>query len=395
MYARVTRAAVLSALTVFSYVVLAGQQSAPAISALNRLFRDPLQANWFAPTMLAQVPMERLELIVKGLLDTNGVVTSVQPAEDGRFLVVFKKASVPTQITLDTEGRITGLFFAPPVPNKQTVDAVLPEFARLPGRVSVTVTENGRARAGFQSDRSLAVGSSFKLAILAALAEQVSNKTRGWNDVVLLRPEWKSLPSGVLQGWPDGTPLTLAALANQMISISDNTAADGLLDIAGRQAVERQAPRNRPFLTSRQMFILKADGNTELLRRYQSADEGNRRLLLKDIDSRPLPAAAQIRRVPTALDVEWFFTTDELCGLIEKVAGLPAFRINPGLVDPSAWGEVAFKGGSEPGVLNLTTALKSKSGRQYCVAATWNDDSPVDENRFATLYRFLLAALDN
>jgi hypothetical protein len=46
-----------------------------------------------------------------------------------------------------------------------------------------------------------------------------------------------------------------------MISVSDNTAADALLSIAGRENVEKFAPRNRPFLSTREAFILKAVPN--------------------------------------------------------------------------------------------------------------------------------------
>lgn len=49
----------------------------------------------------------------------------------------------------------------------------------------------------------------------------------------------KSLPGGILQNWPKGAPLTLHTLAGLMISQSDNTAADTLLEILGRDVVCR------------------------------------------------------------------------------------------------------------------------------------------------------------
>ena len=67
--------------------------------------------------------------------------------------------------------------------------------------------------------------------------------------------------------------------------------------------------------------------------------------------------------------------------------------INPGVADRSAWQRVAFKGGSDQGAINLTTALGSRSGTSYCVSATWNDTKAVDENRFITLYSAVLGAL--
>ncbi len=47
---------------------------------------------------------------------------------------------------------------------------------------------------------------------------------------------------------------------------------------------------------------------------------------------------------------------------------------------------MAFKGGSEPGVLNLTTLVTARTGTSYCVSATWNRAAPLDEGGFETLY---------
>jgi hypothetical protein len=44
-------------------------------------------------------------------------------------------------------------------------------------------------------------------------------------------------------------------------------------------------------------------------------------------------------------------------------------------------------------VLNFTTALTAKNGRHYCVAATWNSEGFLDENKFAMLYAGVLGAL--
>ena len=47
---------------------------------------------------------------------------------------------------------------------------------------------------------------------------------------------------------------------------------------------------------------------------------------------------------------------------------------------------MAFKGGSEPGVLNLTMLVTARTGTSYCVSATWNRAAPLDEGGFETLY---------
>jgi hypothetical protein len=67
-------------------------------------------------------------------------------------------------------------------------------------------------------------------------------------------------------------------------------------------------------------------------------------------------------------------------------------HINPGVVDPKRWDAVAYKGGSEPGVLNMTTLVR-KGDRTHCVSATWNHDKALEESKFESAYAMVLAAL--
>src|SRR6185436_600599 len=87
-------------------------------------------------------------------------------------------------------------------------------------------------------DQALAIGSAFKLYVLGALARDVAEGKRHFDDTLRLEQRWMSMPSGKLQKWPVGTPLTLASAAALMISESDNTATDHLLFTLGRERVE-------------------------------------------------------------------------------------------------------------------------------------------------------------
>ncbi|MCV5784764.1 hypothetical protein OFN20_28190, partial [Escherichia coli] len=92
-----------------------------------------------------------------------------------------------------------------------------------------------------------------------------------------------------------------------------------LIWIVGRENVERLTSRNRPFLTTREAFILKNPANQVMLERYRKADAAGRTALLPEIDKLPLPGVEVFAGGPLALDVEWFFSTAELCALMEKV----------------------------------------------------------------------------
>jgi beta-lactamase class A len=382
------------ALLACSFSLVAAQPSITPEKALARVLQQtPPQAGWFAPNFLAQIPMAQVDAIVKQYTGAIGAFQRADATADG-FTLVMERGTAPAKIHLDTEGRIDGLWFGPPQPTKpMSLEDGMKEFSGLPGRVSVVVLEEGKPLASVHPEDALAVGSAFKLAILAAAQEQTAAGKLRLDQVFPLKAEWKSLPSGVLQGWPDGTPLTLATLESQMISISDNTGADSMLSIVRRDQAEKFAPRNKPFLSTREAFILKAKNNAALLDRYRKADESGRRAMLTEIDAQPLPEAGQFSDAPTATDIEWFFTPEELCSLVGKAADADAFRINPGLADRAQWQQVAFKGGSEGGVLNLTTAVTGKNGKHYCVAATWNNTAALDQSKFFATYGSILNTL--
>jgi beta-lactamase class A len=362
--------------------------------ALARLFTaERLEPDWFTAEVLAQAPITQLQMIIDGLRDSLGAFEGVNEA-GGAYEVVFSGGVVPARITLDAQGRIAGLFFSPPrARSTGGPEALVQELAALPGSVSVLVLEDGRERVARHADAPGAVGSTFKLAILAALRRQIDAGQRSWSDVVELRPEWKSLPTGILQTWPDGTPITLATLAALMISQSDNTATDALLFTVGREVVEEESPRNRPFLSTREAFVLKGSANRDLLDRFRAGGEAERRVVLGETAARPLPAAAEFDGGPVATDIEWFFSARELCGLMERVADLPLMGINPGLASRNDWTRVAYKGGSEPGVLNTTHWTQAKDGRRVCISATWNHDARLDDTRFFALVGGLLDTL--
>ena len=99
-----------------------------------------------------------------------------------------------------------------------------------------------------------------------------------------------------------------------------------------------------------------------------------REVIYKVIDAQPFEPG-DIDITPDANDIEWFFSARELCGLLDKTADDKAFGINPGLADKTQWRSIAFKGGSEPGVINLSQRVVAQDGTAYCVIVTWNDVS--------------------
>ncbi|MFM7808971.1 MAG: serine hydrolase, partial [Planctomycetota bacterium] len=238
-----------------------------------------------------------------------------------------------------------------------------------------------------------------------------------------LTPEIKSLPSGQLQEWPDGSPVTLATAANLMISRSDNTATDLLMHALGREHVEamlapmgmRDPARTRPFLTTAEMFRLKFVDGGKGAATYAALDEAGRRDFLRTkLPSVPLTMESVDLGAftsPTHIDsIEWFASAADLARAMDWLrrntegltpASAPLLRgalaINPGLaISDRQFPWIGFKGGSEPGVLNLTFLLKRADGAWFAVAATWNDpDDSLDEQAFMPIVQRAIWVLGN
>ncbi|TGE00526.1 serine hydrolase [Methylobacterium nonmethylotrophicum] len=337
--------------------------------------------------------MSRVTEILRALTDRNGPFEALTGAQEG-FTVRLRDAEVPARIGLDGEGRIQGLFFHPAVPVSGGIEDHVRAIAALPGCAAVLVASEGQVRAEHAADRPLAVGSAFKLAVLRAVAGACADGRLAWDRVVRLDPGWRSLPTGLLQDWPAGAPLTVATLANLMIAQSDNTATDALIRLVGREAVETLAPRNAPFPTTREAFLLKRADAADLRQVWASGDAAGRRALLAGLADRPLPRADDLAPEAT-LEVEWLFTARELEALMRETHHLPALAISPGAVPAGRWRRVAYKGGSETGVLNLTALVTARSGIRHGVVATWNDTRALDPERLLAPFRGILRRLDD
>ncbi|MBE9028305.1 serine hydrolase [filamentous cyanobacterium LEGE 11480] len=364
-------------------------------AVLTRFFQtDEVKADWFTPEFLAAVPLPQVQGIIQQIKQL-GQFESVQAAADG-FVLQLSQVTIPAKIALTADGKISGLLFSPPTQNLASLEAAIAQFKQLPGQVSVLVRAGKTPIAALNSTQRLGVGSAFKLAVLDVLQSQIAEQKLTWQTVVPLQSQFKSLPSGKLQTWPDGALLTVQTLAALMISESDNTATDHLIQLVGRENLEAMAPPNRPFLMTREFFQLKSPSNQGLLNYYRQGNLEQQRSVLTALAKRPLPDVAEFTGdKPQALDVEWFFSATELCQLIDRVADLPLTRINPGVAAAQDWQQVAFKGGSEVGVLNFTTQVRSPDGRIYCMAATWNHNQAINQTRFASLYGGILNILQN
>lgn len=365
----------------------------------------------FAPSFLNAIPAEALNNIFLSLYEQLAPVSAWQ-IERNRLdhLVVVTSspagAFVRAEIATDASGRINTLFFtlAPESdPSLGTFEGIEAALRKVAANVHVVVadlaTTGCAPRNAVAADVPMPLGSAFKLYVLAAAAAAVEGGTLSWSHKIAIRDDWKSLPSGTFQNLAAGTDRTLVEYASNMMAGSDNTATDHLIHTVGRSSVEahqslagHSAPQlNVPFLTTRELFILKWGETRETHAAYANGNEAERRALLSALAQQPLPSVTAVDpKVPVATNLEWFATPMDICRVFhhlklqsETATGAPLRGIlskNPGIDVRNLYRYVGFKGGSEPGVLSLNWLLQREDGQWQVVSLGLSDGArPISE----------------
>jgi hypothetical protein len=369
---------------------------------------------YFSPGFRTAVPKDKFDQLTAQLIAAYGPLTGIEKVTPvspwaATLEIGFRDAIGSAQISVDEAAphRVSGLRITGVSARAASVGAVVEAIRALPGSTGFAVARLGAGApqmlAAHAPDKALAVGSAFKLLILAELVRATNAGERKWTDMVTI--DGTPLPGGAYTLSPKGTQLALKEVAGKMISISDNSATDLLLRLAGREKVEAMMvttgvadpARNRPYLGTMELFKLK--GVAGLADRWLAQDERGRRAML-DGEVAAVPGSAIVPTLfrdgkPVRIgEIEWFFTPADLVRVMEwlrRHAGAEArevLAINPGLAPAVAakWKFVGYKGGSEPGVLNLTWLLEGHDGSWTVITGSWNNPAAeVDLARFAGL----------
>ncbi|MGK5642079.1 serine hydrolase [Streptomyces sp. URMC 126] len=292
-------------------------------------------------------------------------------------------------LTLDSSGLVRILTLQPEtvVPGLRTWHEV-EEVLRAPGvehsvlAVRLTPTSPVVLHAS-AADRPMPTGSAYKLFVLHALLDAVDAGRVDWDDELTLTPELRSLPTGDMQDLPDGTRVSVRETAHKMIALSDNTAADLIMDRLGREAVEdglaaaghHDPSLLRPFLTSHEVFQL-GWGDPGPRAAWSERDEAGRRALLREIAGPITVRVGDLGPTVHRLGLDWHMNAHDVVRVLDRLrrradrdATGTVERIltaYPGLpLDPGVWPRVYFKAGSSPGVMMFCWLLEDRDGTGY------------------------------
>jgi hypothetical protein len=324
----------------------------------------------------------------------------------------------------DPPHRINDLFFEP-VALPQPVERAPKSWKGLDSRLQKVAPEvsfvaaevnDGTCQplAQLNPDQPLAIASSFKLYVLGALAHQIEQGKLTWDEPLAIQQHLKSLPSGDMRLESDGAQFPIRAYADQMISNSDNTAADHLIALLGRETVEQFMPvmghhepkLNQPLLLTREWFAIKLRFSPDQLASYLTRSEASKRsMLTKQVDPLADTLGDDEEWInPTDIDsIEWFASAGDLCraiAFLQNQATKPgmepvadALSLNPGVPwDTATWRYVGYKGGYETGVKSYVWLLQRADGRWFALTAIIND--PKQEIDGTTLRALMVTAVD-
>ncbi len=377
----------------------------------------------FSSAFRAAVPRAKFDAITAQLTSALGKPTGIEAVEPtgpwaARIRIGYERGILNADLTVDAaaDHRISGLLtrgVAPRAPAAASIDAVVERLAVLPGTSGFVLARLGTGipivDQSHNATTPIAIGSAFKLVILAELVRSIEAGERKWSDVVTL--DGSALPGGGYAQQPKGTRIAFRELAERMISVSDNSATDILLFHLGRRKVEAMlpvvgftdgGPRNVPFLGALELFKLKGVDGGALGRRYLSMTAAARRAFLDGpVHDTPITAIPktlfQDGKPLRIAELEWFASPNDLVRALDWLrrhldgpAGAELRAIlskNPGLPDATrAWRYVGYKGGSEPGVLTMAFLLQGKDGSWYAMAGGVNDPAKgVDSLQFTGL----------
>ncbi len=369
----------------------------------------------FSPDFIAQVPPSQMTGICTDYFDKYGGIVRWNYLDSSKTsnakvrMVLSKGFSVDMHIGIEESGNhlINSLLFGPGTPLLKSLDEVATKMSKLRGvtgflaaKLSMTGIE---PIAKWNPDTSLALGSAFKLYVLATLLKEINSGTRHWSDVIYLDSASRAFPSGQMHAWPIGSPVTLATAATLMISISDNTATDLLIHTLGRKNIEAMlreagnshADRDIPFLTTLEMFKLKSN-DCKMGKQYVELLQTMRSSYLDEhVAKFPRDSVAFGGGVAMIDKIEWFASPNDIANVLKYIRDHSTtsegahvrdiLAVNAGLsIEKSKWEYIGYKGGSEPGVLNLSYLLRSRSsGDWYVITGTWNDtEAALDETNF-------------
>lgn len=381
------------------------------------LFNSQIAYNdYFAANFLQAVPTSQLDQIITGINAQYGkaiALRSITPNDRYSAIVKldFERATATIEMVVNPNAPnlVSGLLIQGFEVIGDDYSDIEREISALPGKAGFAIhrLNNGTSPAlvkQYRGNEQFAIGSTFKLYILAELAAQIERGQLQWSDIAPLAP--KSSTRGGTEKWPEGSPLTLQSLATLMISVSDNNATDALIAFLGRNNIEARIrqighgdiEKITPLLSTAEAFSFKMRANAKLRADYLSANEKQQQRILARNTNRLSIDNYNVREFANGPlyieDIEWFASSTDIARLFDSLRQTPdpivkkilSLNSGIGLNDSNKWNYLGYKGGSEPGVISMSFLVQSRRGNWYSVSGSWNDpNKEINQNQWVAI----------
>jgi beta-lactamase class A len=119
------------------------------------------------------------------------------------------------------------------------VERLIQDAEQGGGTVGLSIITSNGERFSHNGNRRFRAASTVKIPIMIELFRQVERSERSLTDPYMLRDGDRAVGSGVLLHLHDGLELTLDDLVYLMISISDNTATNVLIELLGMERINQ------------------------------------------------------------------------------------------------------------------------------------------------------------
>lgn len=376
----------------------------------------------FSKSFMNKIKYENLVSVLQGVYSDDGNCTkAIVLSPDGASSKAALRTNTTEQrfiISLDANGLISGLQYVGRSTPKVKINSLedLKSVLDGLGDISSLYIKNyskNEVASEINANKRLALGSEFKLYVLNYLDQKIALKKYNWDDKLKVYESQKSLPSGILQTYPEGSEFTLKQFAELMISKSDNTATDHLINFLGKENIENTMfglnsflQDNSPLLTTMDMFRLRTLSSDQV-DSYLKSDVNQKRTFLLNLQNNlsrdeVVTHLSNWDQPKDIQKVEWYASTSDVCSVVENIKHQADFDQNiydiMSINTPFVWIEndpyfeyVGYKGGSEPGVMTMTFLVKTKKQDWACISMGINNQKQsLNETAVADLYHAIL-----
>jgi beta-lactamase class A len=284
------------------------------------------------------------------------------------------------------------------------------EIARVFDNAGARVFMHARAvdgddEFGIDADEPVVLASVFKICVLVELARQVATGTLAWTQRVHIPATRRTQGPTGLSVMMDDAEVSLRDLAFWMMSVSDNTATDVIMELLGGAP-----PVNA---TMKQLGLVETELTGDCLSLLDDLGAqlglGESVKGLEDVSDDVLRACAGLqpagssrstaREITALLSMIWRdeVAAAEDCAEIRRIMALQVWphRLTSGFPDGFA---ISAKTGTLPGIRNEAGVILTADGKRYAVAVftrakTFNSRQPAIDAAIGTAARLALTEL--